>query len=109
MNQEPAKPIRVTLSRKKGWRMPANTVKVCRPGRFGNPFIVGKDRNQRQAVDCFRMWLTTPHITAGIPNKKQAILDGLESLRGKNLACFCKPGTPCHADILLEISNQPKP
>jgi hypothetical protein len=26
-------------------------------------------------------------------------------LRGKDLACFCKPGSPCHADVLLEIAN----
>lgn len=86
--------------------MPENTVSVCRPGRFGNPFIVGPDRTQRQAVKCFRVWLTTPHITAGIPEKKQAILEGLESLRGKNLACFCGPGTPCHADVLLDLANK---
>ena len=92
-------------ARVKGWKMPENTVCVCRPGRFGNPFLIGPDRTQRQAVDCFRSWLTTPHITAGIPEKKQAILDGLESLRGKNLACFCKPGTACHADVLINLAN----
>ena len=27
-------------------------------------------------------------------------------LRGKDLACWCKEGTPCHADILLKIANQ---
>lgn len=26
-------------------------------------------------------------------------------LRGKPLACWCKPGTPCHGDVLLEIAN----
>lgn len=25
-------------------------------------------------------------------------------LAGKNLACWCK-GTPCHADVLLELAN----
>jgi hypothetical protein len=28
-----------------------------------------------------------------------------ETLRGKNLACFCKIGEPCHADVLLELAN----
>lgn len=27
------------------------------------------------------------------------------ALRGKNLACWCRPGEPCHADVLLEIAN----
>ncbi len=26
-------------------------------------------------------------------------------LRGKDLACWCKPDQPCHADVLLEIAN----
>ncbi|TBZ68002.1 DUF4326 domain-containing protein [Rhizobium leguminosarum bv. viciae] len=28
-------------------------------------------------------------------------------MRGFNLACWCKPGEPCHADILLEVANAP--
>lgn len=99
-------PVRIQRRRMKGWRMPENTVSVCRPGKWGNPFLVGPERTQREAVECFQAWLTTPHITAGIPEKKQAILDGLESLRGKNLACWCKPGTPCHADVLLHLANK---
>jgi hypothetical protein len=27
-------------------------------------------------------------------------------LRGHNVACWCKPGEPCHADVLLEHANQ---
>jgi hypothetical protein len=30
----------------------------------------------------------------------------LSSLRGKNLACWCRAGTPCHADVLLEVANE---
>jgi hypothetical protein len=29
----------------------------------------------------------------------------LDGLRGKDLACWCKEGAPCHADILLELAN----
>ena len=28
-------------------------------------------------------------------------------LRGKNLACWCALDAPCHADVLLEIANNP--
>lgn len=34
-------PMRIQLSRKKGWRMPANTIKVDRPTRFGNRYVIG--------------------------------------------------------------------
>jgi hypothetical protein len=27
-------------------------------------------------------------------------------LKGRDLACWCKPDEPCHADVLLEIANR---
>lgn len=30
----------------------------------------------------------------------------INDLWGMNLSCWCKPGQPCHADMLLEIANQ---
>jgi hypothetical protein len=97
--------VRHSLSRKAGWRMPANTVKVSRPGKWGNPFLVGPERTQVEAVGAFRIWLTTEGVTAGIHERKQWMLDHLHELRGKNLACWCKAGTPCHADVLLDMAN----
>jgi Domain of unknown function (DUF4326) len=29
-----------------------------------------------------------------------------EELKGKNLACWCKPSEKCHANVLLEIANR---
>ena len=28
-------------------------------------------------------------------------------LRGKNLACWCALGDPCHADVQIELANRP--
>lgn len=28
-------------------------------------------------------------------------------LRATNLACWCELDAPCHADVLLELSNRP--
>lgn len=43
---------------------------------------------------------------------EQAQLDRIElmqrkiwELAGKNLACWCELGSPCHADVLLEVAN----
>jgi hypothetical protein len=92
------KPRRVQLSRKKGWRMPENTVSVARgPGRkWGNPFRVGDFGipDAAEAVRVFRQWLVDG-VVSGPPRP-----DATE-LRGKNLACWCKIGDPCHADALL--------
>ena len=45
-----------------------------------------------------------PKVSAGMAPSTEEIRT---HLRGKNLACWCKPGTPCHADVLLEIANRP--
>lgn len=36
----------------------------------------------------------------------QMVLDEIGQLRGKDLACWCPEGGPCHADILLELANR---
>lgn len=98
------KPERIQLSRAKGWKMPANTVKVDRTTKLGNPFKVTEDRPAADAVMAFRFWLTVDSCTA-ISDRKAHILAALPGLRGKNLACWCKSGTRCHADVLLELAN----
>lgn len=93
------RPIRVQLSRAKGWRMPPNTVSVARPSQWGNPFRIGAEGipDAETAVARYALW-----ISEWLP----LYPDMLEPLRGKNLACFCKPGEPCHADVLLELANR---
>lgn len=91
------KPIRIQLSRKKGWRLPPNTVVVARPTRWGNPYLIGPDGDREEVVRKFRARL--------------ASLEALQAnvraeLRGKNLACWCPIGVPCHADELLVVANQ---
>jgi hypothetical protein len=118
---KPSAPVRVRLSRAKGWRMPPNTVKVDRSTRWGNPFSMGDAIDLGMTslaaapsflVECFRSWL---------PNSPRAndLWMGPESdaarqhfiylsqLRGKNLACWCALDAPCHADVLLELANAP--
>jgi hypothetical protein len=103
-------PLRIQLSRKKGWRMPANTVKVARPTRWGNPCRIGmyRDYTAADAVADYRRYIARdPMVRSfenafGVPPSIDAIR---ATLRGKNLACFCALDQPCHADVLLEIAN----
>lgn len=105
-----AKPIRIQLRRTKGWRVPPNTVKVDRTNKkYGNIFTIGCNPSEfsaalppfcatiEEAVKCYRYYADT----------WMALTDGrwITPLRGKNLACWCKPGEPCHADVLLELAN----
>jgi hypothetical protein len=108
-------PVRIQLKRKRGWRMPANTVVVSRPSKWGNPHFIGFCpvcgivHTENGAVFAFRFQAS--ELTA----------DKFDDLRGKNLACWCrlcpehKDGkplgvecakcAPCHADWLLEMAN----
>jgi len=113
-------PHRVQLRRTKGWRMPGNTVSVARPGLFGNPFI---HDDPTQAVEAFRTYCRggTQSFDMG-PGKLQFASnlhrnslhwswpqwlrdEGLPKIQGKNLACWCALGAPCHADVLLELAK----
>ena len=112
------RPLRIQLSRRKGWRMPPNTVSVARPGRWGNEWVVWNDDGQ---------WTVT-HISEhySVANKQKGIFLAVRlhrewirklevsyggttmllELRGKNLACWCPLDQPCHADVLLELANR---
>lgn len=37
--------------------------------------------------------------------RRKLILSRLDELRGHDLCCWCKPGQPCHADVLLQLAN----
>jgi hypothetical protein len=92
------KPTRIQLSRKLGWRLPPNTVKVDRTTKFGNPYPMLGDR--AACVAAFRHWLET-----SLPGQEIAELARKE-LRGKSLGCWCGLDVPCHADVLLKIANR---
>lgn len=110
---------RIQIKRTKGWKLRPGTVKVDRTTSFGNPYKVLK---------CDGGYLiATPKSPAGrgtvYGEKPQAIARCVAlfriycdaeptfrelvrtHLRGLNLACWCKPAEPCHADVLLEIAN----
>lgn len=98
-------PERIQRKRVKGWRMPEGAVSVTRPGRWGNPYRIGEVRNyfgvhvEVTEANCLEFF--EAHA-----RRKCSLQPGwLEPLRGKDLACFCKPDAPCHADILLRLAN----
>src|SRR3979411_2918308 len=86
------RPRRVQLRHPRGWRMPANTVKVDRTTLFGNPFSV-KEYGHDRAVTLHRAWLTGEAVGKGLSKellqRRNAVLEALPALRGKNLACWC--------------------
>lgn len=104
-------PFRIQRKRSKGWRMPPNTVYVGRGSIFGNPFIAGKDGDERTVVDRYLLYVQTMLNGSGFLSSRKTEIEKreiLESLRGKNLACWCRLDQPCHADVLLKLANEGK-
>lgn len=113
-------PERIQRKRAKGWTIPPGTVYVGRGTKWGNPFKVGEPCNdstfrnatvggtplarrgvvedRAHAVELFAFWLmaTVPYTEADIRRE----------LAGRDLACWCPLGEPCHADVLLRIANE---
>jgi hypothetical protein len=75
------------------------TVYVGRPTPFGNPFRVSSREaaGRDDAVAMFERYIVEhPALIREVKAK----------LRGKKLACWCPcDGQPCHADVLLCITN----
>jgi hypothetical protein len=78
---------------------------------FGNPFthkegtqaavVVG---SRAEAVQAFRDWLASAACEEIEPERRQAILDAIPTLKGKVLGCWCAP-LACHGDVLAELAN----
>lgn len=93
--------------------MPEGAVYVGRPGTWGNPFKIGDTYAEG---DSFRRHylpdgeVTTENILSAFRAYCANVLKmqprWLDALRGKDLACWCPIGSPCHADVLLELANQ---
>jgi hypothetical protein len=99
-------PRRIQLRRTLGWRKPVGAIVVTRATRFGNPFTEG---TRAEMVAQYRVWVTDP-LSAPVRGKRRTFTaptaEDIASLRGKDLACYCKlDGQPCHADVLLELAN----
>jgi hypothetical protein len=105
-------PVRIELSRAKGFNLQyhsrslngleAVSVARGRGKKWGNPFKLHNHqgcaiRTHDEAVRLFRNWIETHGYEPDIRRE----------LRGRNLACWCAPGAPCHADVLIEIANRP--
>jgi len=124
------KPVRIQRKRTAGYDMQAASrainglacISVTRPGRWGNPFDVGK-YGRELSLAVFRdtahgVWSPSPlvnesdEICDAIYESHHAWLKRLgghplelmrSELRGHNLACYCKSLDTCHADVYLSI------
>jgi hypothetical protein len=105
-------PQRVQITRRRPWRpQHPDAVIVDRRTKWGNPYTLEEYRVdypdsmddlaelRRMAVSDFRGMLD------GKWGEEYDYPDVTE-LRGRDLACWCPPDQPCHADVLLEYANR---
>ncbi|MET8080065.1 DUF4326 domain-containing protein [Streptomyces sp. NPDC005303] len=126
-------PQRIQRKRTKGWRLadhttsPLGAVYIGRPTRFGNPFVLAPAASRRgglldmwaveykgrklgrwdtsaaaraEAADRYARWI-------GEPEQADTLRLFRALLAGRDLACWCPEGEPCHGDVLLDLVNRP--
>lgn len=109
----PATPVRIQRKRTRGFNLQKaspNGLPVAyigRPTKWGNPIPMppqeGFSSPYYQHLYAVQMFRILVQSQASWPYRKEV----KEELTGKNLACWCPPDLPCHADVLLEILKQP--
>lgn len=116
-------PIRIQRKRIKGWAKPENTINITRPGKWGNPFPVGKYLNAWGKAFVATIISKEPDnireiYNSGILEQRITLEKSLEwfelylnseyfkynieDLRGRNLMCFCPLDHKCHGDIYFK-------
>lgn len=60
-----------------------------------NPYRIGRDGDRAMVIQRYREYLLgRPDLLARLPE-----------LRGKRLACWCRPYFLCHGDVLAELAD----
>jgi hypothetical protein len=123
-------PVRVQRSRAKGFKLQNASpnrlpvIYVGRPTKFGNPFKLTPDGwilyyktgkivgdpwcywsvcggfSIEDIVNLYEQWIKGEFKQSCLPTPPDYSI-----LKGKNLSCFCSIVKPCHADVLLRLSN----
>jgi hypothetical protein len=73
-------------------------VYIGRPSKWGNPFISGRDGTREEVCRKYEQYFNE-QLRAS-PLFKKALLE----LKGKTLACYCKP-KQCHGDTIIKFLN----
>ncbi len=64
--------------------------------KWANPYMIGPNGTRSQVISDYRMWLI---------HQRKDLMAALPGLKGKVLACWCRPLLPCHGDVLAELAN----
>lgn len=98
----PGGPVRYWRRRVKGSKLPRGVLSLTRPSMWSNPYRIGDPGVPTAAVAVarYREYLAGDVMLA---------LAAWRELAGKDLACWCGLGEPCHVDWLIRLANGPRP
>jgi len=113
-------PVRLRLSRAKGFDLQALSIAtnglpaavVTRATIWGNPYSTQPARCLSTSGKRYQCKIVAS-VDEAVDRFRQSFTEGgkrwarLDELRGKNLACACRPDASCHADVLLALANRP--
>jgi len=111
--------------------MPAGTIFVGRPSKWGNPFEMGSpsglfsdgdngalipSMTRDHAIDFYASALRGKLTPEMYPRGHEWVrwwwskfheppLEAVRELRGHDLCCWCSLDQHCHADVLIELAN----
>lgn len=103
-----AQRIRLTSTTR---RRHPDAVDVARGTPWGNPFD-WRAYGIQGAVDAHAAWLAGDggpdirHDPQGRAYSRADVLDNLDQLAGRTLACPCPTNRPCHADTLARLAEK---
>lgn len=128
-------PRRIQMTRQRPWRADhPDAVIVARPSKWGNAFRIVRAGSCHVGPAVRSQWRNGPHWHVVwpdggswcFPTREEAARRAVElyqvdarvapvtetirvQLAGRDLACWCPPDQPCHADVLLELANGDQP
>jgi hypothetical protein len=71
---------------------------IGRPSKWGNPYIKGRDGDRDEVCRKYEQYFREQIMST--PLFRKALLE----LKGKTLACYCKP-LKCHGDVIVKYLN----
>lgn len=67
---------------------------IGRPGKWGNPFVIGRDGDRTEVIRKYEMWFA----------HQDKLIESLNEIQNKRLVCWCKPYA-CHGDVLARWAD----
>lgn len=104
-------PFRIVKYNDGKWAIKTDGSERCTEILINNCHAVYNTKEEAtiDAIKCYNFWLL-PYTHNGSMSdfyeSMYKIEDAIQTLKGKNISCWCKIDEKCHGDLLLELANK---